>query len=314
MAKHRRYLMRMEFRAARKKGGEPVDTEALLSACPEAARFTQEEAEDFLLVSIYLDSSGAEAARRLLQKARITVPTEIAFDEYRLGRHLFRRWGDPEVRGAVLTRGTMEADEALLSSIIRRRNGYEINRLIQQATSPAFFALMRQYGAPDLNVLVWDLFSEHEQAVHRNLVSMGKVVMHRYMTEPEPPRRPTRWDQEKLARRLHLRDVQMRAMRKSVHHLRRQRKELMIALRERSQQERPELQTLALQLAALRAARAEAERAGAAASAEQAQRHQATLLRMTTELERLRQDLAAGLAERQMWLTAGKGAPRENVI
>jgi hypothetical protein len=306
VAKHRRYLTRMEIRAARK---DPDKTEARLAACPEAASITREEAEDFLMVSIYLDSGEAVHARRLLQKAHITVPTEIASDAYRLGRHLFRRWGDPEVRAAVLARGAMQADEAFLLGIARRRNRHEIERLIQQAASPVFFAAMRQYEAPDLIEPTWDWLSDEEKADHRTLVAMAKVVMHRYMTEPEPPLRPTRWDQEKLARRLHLRDVQMRAMRKSVHHLRRQRKELMTALRERSQQARPELQALALQLAELRTARAEAERAALAAQTEQAQRHQVTLLPMITELERLRQDLAAALAERQSWLTGGKGAP-----
>ncbi|MDF2629178.1 MAG: hypothetical protein K0R39_3009 [Symbiobacteriaceae bacterium] len=309
VTKHRRYLTRKEIRVAQRDDG-PATVEALLSAFPEAARFTDEEAEDFLLVAIYLDWCSVEMARQLLQKVRIAVPAEIAFDAYRLGRHLFRHWGDPEVRRAVLARGVMDSDQALIARIIRRRNGYEIEDLVRRMSSPAFFAWVRQFGAPDLNELVWDLLNDKEQREHRTLVSMAKVIMHRLITEPEPPRRPTRWDQEKLARRLHLRDVQMRAMRKSVHHLRRERKALMVSLRERSQQERPELQALAAQLAGLRAARAAAQAAAAAELAEHAQRQEAELQRRRTELAHLRQDLAAGLAERQSWLTAGKGAPR----
>lgn len=282
--------------------------EAALADCPEAAQITDDEAEDFFLVSQYLEGVSLDSIRLSMRKAGIPVPTEISFDEYRLGRHIFRRWGDPKVKEAMITRG-LQLENRALARLFRRRDPEHVRKLLEDLPTAALFAIFRRYGSAELIELARQQFDEGEQARYRGVLKYLKVLLYRFMTEPEPPRRPTRWDRAKLARRLNLREVQMRAMRKSVHHLRRERKALISRLRETSQQEQPELQSLAAQLTNLRAARAEAEAVAAAEREELIEHHLAELARMRTELADLQQDLAGGLAERGRWLTAGKGGP-----
>lgn len=302
MAKRRRYLVTDALTACEEDDFLAAQ-EAAIAACPEAASMTDEEAEDFWVAARYLDCIEPQAVAHSLQRARIPYPPDLTFDGYRLGRYLFRRWSDPKVRQAFLERG-ISIEFRGLARVHRTR---EVSSLIPVSEfwgSPAALHLFRRHGMADLILAFMDNFTEAGIAQHRALLLFGKLTLHRFLTEPEPARTPSPWEQRKLARRLQLRDVQLRSMRGSLRKLGRERKLLLDRVRQLSRVDQRELDAPAAELAQLRTQRAELERLHAAALAEQAARHREALTRLRAEVAAMEQDYAETLAVRQTWLPA----------
>ena len=300
MAQRRRYLVAPDVQASRRAEFAAIQQERF-AACPEAAQFTDEEVSDFLSAAQYLDAADQKTTVAILHRARIAFPPELAFDEYRLGRHLLHRWREPEFRDAFLG-NAMHLDYRLLAQIKRRRDIEALLDFADHDGPPAALSVLRNHGMADLIPALLEAFSPQQAARYQALLLYGKLVMHRFLTEPEPPGQPSQWEQRKLIRRIRLRDVQLRSMRRSLHTLRRERKSLLALLPVKGRRDQSELDALASELAQIRVVRAEAERRHTAALAQQAQRHQEAVVLLQQQLAAASQDYSDTLAVRKAWL------------
>lgn len=297
MARRRRYLI-CELAV-------DVSDEAF-AACPEAARTTDEEAEEFCAAARYLDWVECQEIVRSFRRARIAYPTELTFDEYRLGRYLFRRWRDPAVREAFLERG-MELDLYRLTRLARSRDLVGFRPTMAAWGSPAAIYFLRRLGMADLVQPLRDSFTPEEEEEYQGLLRLAKLLMHRYLNEPEPARAPSPWEQRKLARRVRLREVQLRSMRRSLRTLRQERKGLLARLRDLGRIDSRELDGLADELLQIRSQRAAAESNHAAALAAQAARYREELARLRAELTAAEREYSTTLAIRRTWLPGSRG-------
>lgn len=302
MVRGRRYLVLRELDESMAEGFAATQARRFV-VCPEAAQFTDEEAEGFLHAMQYMDSVDHKQIVTNLRSARISFPIELVFDEYRLGRHILRRWGDAALRQAFLQRAL-----TLDFRVIRKLKGAQGVKVllpaIERHTAPAIFSMLRHHGLSDVIPAVLAVLSPAHTARYRALLLLAKVLMHRYMTQPEPARQPSRWEQQKVARRIRLRDVQLHAMRRSVHSLRRERKALLRRVLAANAQQHPELDALAFELERLRAEAAEATRQHAHAMAQQAQAHREAVKRVQAELAAAQRDYRVTLAARTAWISS----------
>lgn len=308
MGKRRRFLVADAIRQSRDEEFAPAQ-EAALAACPEADRFTEAEIEAFWAAAVYLDCSTCEVITGSLQKARIAYPPELSFDAYRLGRYIFRRWSDPAVRQAFLER-SLHIDLQGLARLRRTRDVAGLGPSIDWWGAPAVLYVLRRYGMEDLVQPLLDTFTPEEAARYKALMQFGKLTLHRFLTELEPPRAPSPWEQQKLARRIRLREVQLTSMQRSLLKLSQERKDLQARLRELGRVDQPELSALAAEWAQLRAQRAEAERRHEAARAELEARHREAIARLRAEVAAAERDFSEALALRQAWLNGATGVSR----
>ncbi|HEY3367640.1 MAG TPA: hypothetical protein VGK74_21485 [Symbiobacteriaceae bacterium] len=299
MTRRRRFFVALDVTASLDEGFA-AEQEARFAACPDASAYTDEETADFLAAAHYLDSIDLKILIKSLRRARIAYPPDLAFDQYRLGRHLLRRWGEPAIRQAFFEHA-MSIDYRFLRQLTKPG---DIPNLLNfsDAFGPSTLTLMRRHGMSDSVPALVAAFSPEQAARHRALLLFGKLLLHRYLTESEPSKQPSRWEQQKLARRLRLRDVQLRSMQGSRHRLHGERKALLNRLREASRWDYSELDGLAAELEQLRAARAESEQAFAVALTEQAGRYQEALARLHAELASAPQDYRDTLSVRSTWL------------
>ncbi|MFZ5825871.1 MAG: hypothetical protein ACOY94_16360 [Bacillota bacterium] len=305
MAKHRRFLVTHAIAESR-RAGFPAAQEAAFAACPEAARFTDEEAEEFWVAARYIDWIRPADVGRSLRWARVTYPPDISFDAYRLGRHLFRRWDDPAVRQGFLERG-ISIETRGLAKLRRTRQVSYLYDMLEEWGSPATLWLLRRHDMADLIPAVLESFTEALLNRHRALLLYGKLTLHRFLTEPEPAKALSPWEQRKLARRLQLREVQLRSMRGSLRKLGRERSHLLDRLRDLGRVDRRELDALAAELAELRAQRAEEDRQHAAAIEAQANRYREVLARLRADVAAAERGYEQALAVRRTWLPAPRG-------
>ncbi|MDB4896305.1 MAG: hypothetical protein JWN15_2567 [Firmicutes bacterium] len=302
MVRGRRYLVLREI-AASVAAEFAADQERRYAACPEAAQYPDEEAEDFLQAAHYMDYVDHKQIVSNLQAARISFPIELTYDEYRLGRYILRRWRDPILRQAFLQRAL-----TLDFRGIRKLRGPEgVTALLPSVDwygAPQVISALRHHGLGDTVPAVMAALSPAQASRYRALLLFGKVLMHEFITQPEPPRQPSPWEQQKLARRIRLRDVQLHAMTRSSHALRRERQSLLRRVRAARRQQHPELDGLASELAKLRAAHTEAARLHAAALAEQACVHREAADRLHAELAAALHDYQRTLTVRTAWSAA----------
>jgi hypothetical protein len=300
MPRSRRYLALHEIRYSKVPGYLQAQEERF-AACPAAAQYTDEEAEDFLGAALVLDNADPKGLVEFLQIGGIAFPPELAYDGYRLSRYVMHhKWANPVVRAALLDR--VRIDWPGLERQNRQGNLRGWTKAAEHYGPPAVIALMRHRGLAAQIPEFMAALPPWQLERHRALLMASKLLLHRYLTEPEPPRQPTPWEQRRLARRLRLRELQMRSMRSSLYKLRRERKALLNHMREVGRQKQPELDAYLAELEELRQARCEAERRHAAAMAEQARHHQETIARLRQQLAAAQQDYSAALQVRGTWL------------
>ncbi|HEY3368082.1 MAG TPA: hypothetical protein VGK74_23735 [Symbiobacteriaceae bacterium] len=276
--------------------------QAAFATCPEAARYSDEEVEDFLMVAFTYDSHGQDHRTDLgkpLRKVGISHPAELAYDGYRLGRFIFRRWGDPAFRELIIGR-VMHLPVRSWAGIMRGKFSDAMDMVVQYRFAGGLAAL-RLAGLGDMIPAVKAAFSPEQQAQYAAVLLYGKLKLHQFITEPEPARTPTRWEQQKLLRRLHLRQVQMRSLKRSLHHLARERKALTNRLRALGE-EVPELRHLAGLVAAVGAESQAAESRHAEAMAAQARQYEAAIGTLQARVEAVRANYAEALALRDSLL------------
>lgn len=306
--RRRRFLMAEGIMKSR---GEALaefaaEQESALAACPEAARFEEQEVETFWAAALYLDMLEPDRVAKQIQRARISYPPELAFDDYRLGRHLFRRWNDPAVREAFLERA-LELEMGPLARMGRERDLEGIRPTLNHWGGPAFLCLLRRFRLDDLAVSVLESYTPEEAARHQALMQYGRLQLHRFLTEPEPARAPSPWERQKLARRIRLREVQMRAMRRSLRKVGQERKALQARLRELARTEHPELRPLADEWASLRKKLQEMERQHRAELAAMTARYQEAQARLRSELAAAQESYRRTLTLRRSWLRVERG-------
>jgi len=272
------------------------------AACPEAAQYSDEEVSDFLAAAQYLDASELKGTVAMLRRAKIAFPPDLAFDSYRLGRHLLSRWGDPSLRDTFF-HDAMTVNYRLLARLRRQGDIQGLVDFADQDGPPAALSVLRNNGLGDMLPAVFAAFSPELATRHQALLLAGKVLMHRFLTEPAPQRQPSRWEQRKLIRRIRLRDVQLRSMKRSLHTLRRERKSLLARLPGATRRDQPELDVLAVQLQQIRAARAELEQNHAATLAQQARQHQEVMAALQEQLASALQDYSDTVRTRKAWLS-----------
>ncbi|HYF94810.1 MAG TPA: hypothetical protein VD969_21560 [Symbiobacteriaceae bacterium] len=303
MARRKRYLVLSDL-ASSKTADFAERQQADFADCPAAARYSDEEAEDFLLVAMTYDF-GVPGKRpdlgKPLRKVGISYPPDLTYDSYRMGRHIFRRWGDQQFRKLIIGR-VMHVNAGSWGGVLRRKLT-AVMEMVEHYLLAAGVAALRLAGLDDLIPAVKSAFSPEQQAHYAAVLLYGKLTLHRFITEPEPARAPSRWEQRKLLRRLRLRQVQMRSLRRSLYHLRRERKALLSRLRALSE-EAPEVRLLAEQLEAVEAERQAAESRHAEAAAAQRLQYEAAIAALRTQVEAVRADHAQALALRDRLLGA----------
>ncbi|HWI61128.1 MAG TPA: hypothetical protein VNT75_04805 [Symbiobacteriaceae bacterium] len=297
MAKRRRYLTWPALRGADSDEFLKAQAERF-AACPEAAAFSDEDAQDFMLVASMLDGCQPDDVLRMLRNAGVSPPIDIIYDCYRMARHFIRRWHEPGVRERFLTRSVTVPAKAI-ARLRRFRNPAEMHRTVERHGPVGAVAIYRTAHVADLIGDLRATFTPKEQITYQSTLLWAKVELHRLTTEGEPARIPSRWEQQKLVRRLHLRDVQLRTMRRARRHLRGERTALLSRLREIGVQEQPELRELADELETIRLTRAEAERNHQAALAEQSERCRETIARLESEVAAAEAGYQAALALRR---------------
>lgn len=280
--------------------------EAAFSGCPEAARFADHEVEAFWAAALYLDMLEPEHVAKRLQKARIPYPVELAFDEYRLGRYLFRRWGDPAVREAFLAR-SIEMGMRSWASLGRDPGLASLRPTLNAWGGPALLYFLRLYRQDRLVAPLLESYTPEEEARHRALMQYGRLQLHRFLTEAEPARSPSPWEQRKLAKRIRLREVQVSNMRRSIRKIGQERRALQARLRELARTEHPELRPLADEWNSLRKELQELERQQRAELAALTAQHQEALAEQRRALALEQQTYEEILRQRARWLTAARG-------
>lgn len=300
MGRFRRFLVRRAVYDSY-EDDFPAAQEAALTACPEAARFTDEDAEAFWAVALYLDTADHTAITKSLKRAKIPYPPELAFDEYRLSCYLFRRWSDPGVRHAFLDLG-LTLDYSRLARFRRTRDLAGFRPNMEAWGTPASLYVLRRSGMVDMIPPLLDTFSPQEAARHKALIQFGKLALHRFLTELEPARVPTPWEQQKLVRRIRLREVQLRSLRGSLRKLRQERTSLQSRLQEIGRIDQPQLNALASEWGQLRSQLAEAEQRHVVALEEQESRYRKEVARLQAELAATEKDYSDTLAVRRAWM------------
>jgi hypothetical protein len=305
MGRGRRYLV---ARAIAASVGEEFATEQerLYAECPEAAQYTDEQAEDFLHAAQYMDTFSRSSILANLRSARISFPVELTYDVYRLGRHVLGKWHDAALRTAFLHHAWY-----FTKPVMRRLKASEgVHALMPSVElhgTPAVISTLRHNNFADVIPEVVAALSPAQATRYRALLQFAKRRMHEFITQPEPGRQPSRWEQQKMARRIRLRDVQLRSMQRSVHSLHQERRELFSRLRESKRQQHPELDALATELARLRAGWAEAARQHAAALAQQARAHREAVAHLSATLAAELEDYHSTLAVRAAWSAGERG-------
>lgn len=186
------------------------------------------------------------AARRFFRAstARVSFPVQLSYDEYRLGRHVLGRWPDAALRKAFLQHAWY-----FTRPVIRRlRASEDVKALmpsVERYGTPAVISTLRYNDFAGVIPSLLAALSPAQETRYRALLMFAKRRMHEFITHPEPRRQPSRWEQQKVARRIRLRDVQLRSMQRSVHLLHQERKALLSRLRESRRQQHPELDVLA---------------------------------------------------------------------
>lgn len=275
--------------------------EERFTECPDAARYSDEEAEEFGAIFPQVEKAERRGLVHGMRRARMAFPPELAFDPYRLAWHILHRCQDPAFREAILVRA-IDWDFRRLGALARRGDTGAWLEFIDSAGPLTGFAVMRRNGLAHLIPELSAAFSPEQAARHRGLLLYIKRHMHRFYTQPEPSCQASRWEQYKLKRRIRLRDVQLTSMSRSLHRLQRERKVLLVRLRETERQELPGLKALAAELDAIRKEQANAERLHAARLADQATRHRAAIAELQAQLASALQDYTRTLAERTAWL------------
>jgi hypothetical protein len=302
MGRRKRRLLQVNS-SMLKAEGYVAFLEDQLAACPDAAQYADEVVGDFLSALIYLDWMGRTAMVKVLQQAGIAFPPELAFDKYRLGWHVLRKWLDPDIREAALRNMFFDLDYRLLARLKRSGDALELQTFCRTTGSVLVLSIFRTVGMSDLIPKALAALSPDLTALHRAAMTWSRLELHRITTGPEPARLPSRWEQQKLLRRIHLRNVQLRSMGRNLHALRQERKALLTRLRESDRREVPELDALAWELEEIRAARATAERQHEAALAEQARRCEEELAQLRTLAASAAQDYKETLAGQPAWAT-----------
>lgn len=309
MPSNRRYLVARALNRSRIEeyaAAFAAEQEATMAACPDAAGITDLEAEEFWAAAVFIDSMDRNAIVKGLKRAHIPYPPTLAFDVYRLARHLFRRWNDPALRKALLEH-VVNFDAGRLARLRRSGDISTMGPTIELFGAPACLWVLRHYDMSHMVEPLVASFTPEETARYRALLQFGKLTLHRFMTEPEPATAPSPWEQQKLARRIRLREVQLRSMRRSLHKLRRERGALLERLRETGRIDQPELDAMAAELAELRARRAAAAKEHARELADRAESHRQALARLHAELTASEADYQAALARRRTWLPVPRG-------
>lgn len=282
-----------------------AEQEAAILACPEADRFEDHEVEAFWAAALYLDMLEPERVAKRLQKARIAYPPELAFDEYRLGRYLFRRWSDPVVREAFLDRG-IELEMRSWVNMGREPGLADLRPTLNYWGGPALIHFLRRYRQR-LIAPLFESYTPEEEARHRALMQFGRLQLHRFLTEAEPARTPSAWERRKLAKRIHLREVQVSSMRRSIRKIGQERRALQARLRELARTEHPELRLLADEWASLRQQLQELEREQQAELAALTAQHQEALAQRRRALSLEQAAHQEVLRLRRRWLSTARG-------
>lgn len=308
MLQRRRFLMANGIIRSRGQAleGFAEEQQAALAACPEAARFDDQEVEAFWAAALYLDMLEPNDVAKRIQKARISHPPELAFDPYRVGRHLFRRWSDPAVREAFLQRG-VELEAALLARLGRDRDLPGLRPTLDHWGGPAVVYFLRRYRLGDLVAPLFESYTPEEARRHQALMHYGRLQLHQFLTEPEPARTPSSWERQKLARRIRLREVQLRAMRRSLRKVSQEHRDLQARLRELARTEHPELRPLADEWVRLRKQLQEMERRHRTELAALTAQHQEAQARLRAELALTQEVYRKTISLRRSWLQMGRG-------
>lgn len=281
-----------------------------LAACPEAASYEEREVYEFLAAAHYLDFMGDRGLSRRLKRARIPFPPALTYDPYRLSRYLLSQWHNPGLR-QTLHDEVILLDPEAISRIKRNRKLEDLVNLVTTHTPPVAFWMLRRYGMADRIPELMDALAPGQLTLNRVLLLFGRRLMHMCLTEPLPQARPSQWEKQKLLRRITLRDVQLRSMRRSLYHLRRERKALLTRLRQAGADLPPELGCLASELQQLRQERAAAEARHAQALAELSQRFEREVAQAQAELQATTRECAEALALLRPWGSPA-GDPQEN--
>ncbi|MDF2628300.1 MAG: hypothetical protein K0R39_2131 [Symbiobacteriaceae bacterium] len=281
MAKRRRYLVLTDLADA----GFAENAERFrqaLAACPEAAAYSDEESEAFLMVAAAFDWMEEVELGGLIRSIGISHPPELMYDAYRLSRYFFRRWGDQALR-EKLSKEIVSLHPAAVAKFRRRDGVSHAREMVQNLALAPGLAILRRSKLDDLAAAVLEGFTPWQQAKYEAQLIYGKVRMHQLMTEPEPARTPTRWEQAKVKRRLSLHDVQIHTLGRSLRSLRGERKALLNRIRAVQRQDEPELLRLAAQMEAVHQEREATEARHAEALAEQARQFEGALAALRTQ-------------------------------
>ncbi|MFZ5817307.1 MAG: hypothetical protein ACOY93_18750 [Bacillota bacterium] len=308
MAGRRKYLLADGIIRSRGEGLErfAAEQEAAMAVCPEAARFTDHEVEAFWVAGLYLDMLNPKGVARQIRKARISHPVEVAYDPYRLGRHLFRRWEDPAVRQAFLDRA-VEVETASLARLAREEDLADLRPTLRFWGGPALLYFLRKFRLEQVVERLLESYTPEEAVRHQALMRYGRLQLHRFLTESEAVRTPSSWEREKLARRLRLREVQLRTMRRSLHKVSQEHRELQARLRQLARSEHPELRPLADEWVRLRKQLQAMEREQKAELEALTARHQEEQARLRAELALAGEWYRRTLRLRRSWLRAEGG-------
>jgi len=273
----------------------------LYEACPEAHGYTEEEVEDFLAAAQYLDMCQTKDVVLSLRRARITYPLDLAFDHDRLCRHILRRWADPALRQQFL-RDAIEVNYGVFGKLKKAPDSALMQLIIKQITPAVARSVFRRVGLHEALEQLREVLTPEQVTLNEELMMIGRLKMHQCLAEPEPPRSQSRWEQQKLMKRIKLRDVQLHAMSRSLHRLRRQRTALLARLRKAGRTNQPELDALAGKLEEVRQQRAAAEERHAAALADQRQRFEEAAAALRQQIAQARIESDAVVAMRSAWL------------
>lgn len=258
--------------------------------------------EEALLIStlvLTLEEKDPTYVAWVIRKCGLTIPPKILRDRFRLIKHLFAQWHDPEVRERILSKVLVVKRRQLLQELTIL-TPHLANRELRRASPTFLLGPMLAMGLKEDVTALVSMLDAEGLAYYRGDVLLGQILCHRLWREKEPSTLPLR-ERRRLMHRLRRRTYHMRQLHRSIYQLDRERKALLRLSWESEQAARATLDEFIQTQERIESEIAEAIRSHArrltTLQSDQAEELQA----LRSRLEARRSVLAEALAERRLW-------------
>jgi len=276
------------------------EAERLARRYPVAMDLPLADVAEFYVTTSLLDQTSRERLLQALRSARVATPPALRFHAYRLGRHLLRRWGEPKVRSTLVGLYALGCEPGVKEGL--QDPTPEVLRSLYADAGPmlsiySLFTWKLEHLIPALS----EALLPEQLRIFRAVQQVARVMMHRYLTEPEPTQL-TLTELRAAKRRIRRHDQTLRLGRRNLYKLGTGQKSLLRHIHHVIQRSQTEVDKLYAIRRQAENDLAQAEMAHAQAVVAAAARHKAERADLLAQIEFAHADFSAALAIRNEWM------------